>query len=124
MASFTYRGSVEALQGTQWEVPDSIPLTQKAAWIESAARQAELEAAAQEEQQAREAEVLAARLEKAKNDASIEKLTSESAEQMQYIKAGIRNSLGDMDYLRRYLNWHDVMVLTETDAYKQYDLET
>ena len=55
--------------------------------------------------------------------ALLEKLTSESAEQMQYIKAGIRNSLGDMDYLRRYLNWHDVMVLTETDAYKQYDLE-
>ena len=77
MASFTYRGSVEALQGTKWEVPDSIPLTQKAAWIESAARQAELEAAAAEEQQAREAEVLAARLEKAKNDASLERINSE-----------------------------------------------
>ena len=55
--------------------------------------------------------------------ALLEKLIGESAEQMQYIKAGIRHSLGDMDYLRRYLNWHDVMVLTETNKYKQYDVE-
>ena len=80
MAQITYRGAVQELVGTVWDVPDAIPLTQKAAWIESAARQAELEAAAQEEQQAREAEVLAARLEKAKNDTSIEKLTNEITE--------------------------------------------
>ncbi len=80
MAQITYRGAVQELVGTVWDVPDAIPLTQKAAWIESAARQAELEAAAVEEQQAREAEVLAARLEKAKNDASLERINSEIAQ--------------------------------------------
>ena len=77
MAQLTYRGTVESLQGSKWEVPDSIPMNQRAAWIESTAREAELAAAASAEKEAREAEVLAARVEKAKQDESISKLTTD-----------------------------------------------
>jgi hypothetical protein len=52
-------------------------MNQRAAWIESTAREAELAAAASAEKEAREAEVLSARVEKAKNDASISKITAD-----------------------------------------------
>ena len=77
MAKLVYRGTVETLQGSKWDVPDSVPMNQRAAWIESTAREADLAAAASAEKEAREAEVLAARVEKAKNDASISKITAD-----------------------------------------------
>ena len=40
---------------------------------------------------------------------------------MKHIKHGIKQSLGDFDYMRQYLNWHDLMELAETDKYKEYD---
>ena len=95
MASFTYRGSVEALQGSKWDVPDSIPLNQKAAWIESAARQAELEAAAAEEQKAREAEVLAARIAKQQDEAAVEAQLSPLRDQV----SNLQEQLAEMSAL-------------------------
>lgn len=77
MQKVVYRGEIVELQGTSWEVPDSVPMTGRKAWIESQHREAELQAAANAERAQREQEVLAARLEKAKQDASIEKLTSD-----------------------------------------------
>lgn len=53
--------------------------------------------------------------------ALLEKLIGETAEQMKHLKRGIRQALGDFDYMRHYLNWHDLMVLTETSKYKQYE---
>ena len=35
MPSITYRGTVEELKGSTWDVPNSVPFDQKAAWIES-----------------------------------------------------------------------------------------
>jgi len=46
--------------------------------------------------------------------ALLDKLIGEGAEQTENMKKGIAHTLGDMDYLREYLNWHDVMVLAET----------
>lgn len=40
---------------------------------------------------------------------------------MKYLKRGIKQSLGEYDYMRKYLNWHDIMVLAETDKFKSYD---
>ena len=77
MAKLVYRGTVESLQGSKWDVPDSVPMNQRAKWIESTAREADLAAAASAEKEAREAEVLAARVEKAKQDESINKLTTD-----------------------------------------------
>ena len=34
---------------------------------------------------------------------------------------GISHTLGDMDYMRQYLNWHDVMVLAEKGKFKNYE---
>ena len=39
------------------------------------------------------------------------------------MKRGIKHSLGELDYLRSYLNWHDIMELTETDKFKTYDID-
>ena len=58
-------------------------------------------------------------------DQLLDRLITENQEQMKHIKVGIKQSLGDFDYLRHYLNWHDLMDLTETkqdvNMYKQYD---
>jgi hypothetical protein len=40
---------------------------------------------------------------------------------MKYLTRGIKQSLGEYDYMRGYLNWHDIMVLAETNKYKSYD---
>ena len=73
----TYRGKIAEIQGTSWEIPDSVPLNGRLAWIESQHREAQLQAAADAEREQREQEVLAARLEKAKQDSSIDRLNSE-----------------------------------------------
>ena len=73
----TYRGKIAEIQGTSWEIPDSVPLNGRLAWIESQHREVQLQAAADAEREQREQEVLAARLEKAKQNASIDRLNSE-----------------------------------------------
>lgn len=40
------------------------------------------------------------------------------------MKRGIQQSLGDFNYLRQYLNWHDIMVLIESNKLKHYDSES
>ena len=95
MTNFVYRGSVAALQGSKWDVPDAVPMSQKAAWIESAARQAELEAAAAEEQKAREAEVLAARIAKQQDEAAVEAQLSPLRDQV----SNLQEQLAEMSAL-------------------------
>jgi len=64
MPSVVYRGPVEDLQGSRWEVPGTvIQAGQAAAWIESEARQAAAEEAAAAEAAQRQQELLAARIE-------------------------------------------------------------
>jgi hypothetical protein len=60
----TYRGEVEDLQGTRWDVPDSVLAAgQAASWIASQHRQQLAEEAAAAEAERRQAELLAARME-------------------------------------------------------------
>ena len=69
-----YRGEIPELQGTKWDVPSTIPMAGRAAWIESQHREAlarEAAAAAKAEADAeaaaREAELLGARIEAARS---------------------------------------------------------
>ena len=73
MALLTYRGTNKELQGMQFDVPATIPMSQAAAWIESQEREREArekanlaKAEADAEAQRRERELLAARIEEAK----------------------------------------------------------
>lgn len=54
-------------------------------------------------------------------EALLGKLTEETAGQIKHVKRGVQKVLGDFNYLRQYLNWHDIMVLSETDKLKQYN---
>ena len=74
MAKVTYRGDVSELKGSRWDVPAGVPGSQMAAWIESQHREAQAreaaalaKAEADAEAAAREAELLAARIEVAKS---------------------------------------------------------
>ena len=74
MATVTYRGDVAELKGSRWDVPAGVPGSQMAAWIESQHREAQAreaaalaKAEADAEAAAREAELLAARIEAAKS---------------------------------------------------------
>jgi hypothetical protein len=67
MATVTYRGQVEELQGTSWDVPTSVlQAGQAKVWVESQHRQQLAEAAAQAEADQRQQELLAARLEQSR----------------------------------------------------------
>ena len=69
----TYRGPVEELQGTDWDVPESVIRSgQGAKWIESQHRQAQAEEAARAEAEQRQRELLAARLEQQRQQAEAE----------------------------------------------------
>ena len=64
----TYRGTVEELQGTRWDVPPGVPSSSMASWIESQHREQQAreaselaKAEADAEAAARESELLAAR---------------------------------------------------------------
>lgn len=52
-----------------------------------------------------------------------DQLVAETAEQMKHIKMGIKGTLGEMNYIRSFLNWHDLMVLVETKILKNFDKE-
>lgn len=74
MSVVVYRGEVAALQGQKFDVPETVPLNQRAKWIESQAREQEArdaaalaKAEADAEAQAREEELLSARIEAAKS---------------------------------------------------------
>ena len=74
MQVVTYRGEIEELRGTSWEIPETVPLNGRKAWIESHHREqkareaaANARAKADAEAQAREAELLASRVEAAKS---------------------------------------------------------
>lgn len=54
-------------------------------------------------------------------EALLDKLCNESAEQMKFYKKGVAHILGDMHYMLKYLNWHDMMMQAETDKWKKYD---
>jgi len=40
---------------------------------------------------------------------------------MSYVRRGIKNTLGDISYLTKFLNWHDMMILAEKMNTKLYD---
>lgn len=64
MATVTYRGQVEELQGAPFDVPDSVVKAgQAASWIESQHREQQAREAAAAEAERRQQELLAARLE-------------------------------------------------------------
>ena len=74
MSVVVYRGEVAALQGQKFDVPETVPLNQRAKWIESQAREQEArdaaalaKAEADADAQARETELLSARIEAAKS---------------------------------------------------------
>jgi hypothetical protein len=76
MPKVTYRGSIEELVGSSWEVPQTVlSAGQGSAWIESQARQAAAEAAAQAEAEQRQQALLAARLEAQRQAAEAEAAT-------------------------------------------------
>ena len=77
MPLLTYRGAIPELQGQKFDVPTSVPLTGASKWIESSWREEQAMATATAEKESREAEVLAARVEKARQDESISKLTTD-----------------------------------------------
>lgn len=40
---------------------------------------------------------------------------------MKFVRKGLKNTLGEITYLTKFLNWHDMMVLTEKTYVKEYD---
>jgi hypothetical protein len=38
-------------------------------------------------------------------------LNDESKEQMRHVKIGMANTLGEMNFLRQFLSWHNIMKL-------------
>lgn len=51
-------------------------------------------------------------------DALLAKLVEESTLQMRHVKRGVVHTLGDADYLRRFVNWHDLMIASEGHCLK------
>ena len=81
MAQITYRGPVETLQGTSWQVPDSVlQAGQGAAWVESQHRQQLAEEAAKQEADQRQQELLAARIEAQRLAAEADAATTPAVE--------------------------------------------
>jgi hypothetical protein len=76
MPEVVYRGSVEEIQGSRWTVPDSVlQAGQGRQWIESQHRQQLAEEAAKQEAEARQRELLAARVEAARLQAEADAAT-------------------------------------------------
>ena len=95
MPQVTYRGSVEELVGSSWDVPSTVlNAGQAASWIESQARQAAAEEAAQAEAEQRQRELLAARLEAQRQAAQAE--AAEPAPTRSELEAGLRQELSDL----------------------------
>jgi len=92
----TYRGPVEELQGSSWNVPDAVlNAGQAARWIESQHRQAQAEEAARVEAERRQQELLSARLEQQRRQAEAEQeaLANAPAATRDELKAELQEEL-------------------------------
>ena len=106
MASITYRGTVDELKGSTWDVPSSVPFEQKAAWIESRHREAQSLDAADAERQQRENDLLSARIRDQKNQDAMALLQAE----VMSISTGLE------DLSDRFGTAPDVAAMTEWNA--------
>ncbi len=106
MQKVTYRGEIEELQGSKWEVPDSVPIDGRKAWIESQHREAELESAAEAERQQRERELLSARIQRQQTQDTIGQLQAE----VEQVNAGLS------ELSERFGTSPDVVAMTEWNA--------
>ena len=80
MAVLTYRGSIPEIQGQKFDVPDSVPQTSRAKWIESTWREEQARATAEAEREAREQRLLQERIESTRQQNAIDSLASEIGE--------------------------------------------
>ena len=97
MASAIYRGSVEELVGTSWNVPETVMQSGQAAkWIESQHRQAVAEEAAKAEAETRQQELLAARLEAQRRQAEAERVEVERVQTRSELEAGLKDELSEL----------------------------
>ena len=93
----TYKGSVEELVGTSWEVPQSVLSSGQAArWIESEFRQTQAEKAAKAEAEQRQRELLAARLEQQRQQAEAERVEVERAQTRSELETGLKDELSEL----------------------------
>ncbi|QNI55178.1 hypothetical protein SynBIOSE41_02687 [Synechococcus sp. BIOS-E4-1] len=106
MQKVTYRGEIDELKGTSWEVPDSIPLEGRKAWIESQHREAQLESAAEAERQQRERELLNARIQQQQTQDTIGQLQAD----VEQVNAGLA------ELSERFGTSPDVTAMTEWNA--------
>ena len=106
MQKVIYRGEIDELKGTSWEVPDSIPLEGRKAWIESQHREAQLQSAAEAERQQRERELLNARIQQQQTQDSIGQLQAD----VEQVNAGLA------ELSERFGTSPDVTAMTEWNA--------
>ena len=106
MASITYRGSVEELKGTKWDVPSSVPFDQKAAWIESKHKEQQALDAADAERQQRESDLLSARIRDQKSQEAMDLLQAE----VMAVSTGLE------DLSEKFGTAPDVQAMTEWNA--------
>ena len=93
----TYRGPVKELQGTDWDVPETVIRSgQGAKWIESQHRQAVAEEAAKAEADQRQRELLAARLEQQRQQAEAERVEVERAQTRSELETGLKDELSEL----------------------------
>lgn len=75
--TLTYRGKISEIQGQKFQVPSSIPLESRAAWIESNWREQQAREAAEQERQEREQRLLQERIEATRQENLIGNLKAE-----------------------------------------------
>ena len=93
----TYRGPVKELQGTDWDVPETVIRSgQGAKWIESQHRQAVAEEAAKAEAETRQQELLAARLEAQRRQVEAERVEVERVQTRSELEAGLKEELSEL----------------------------
>ena len=73
----TYRGEIPEIQGQRFQVPSSIPMESRAAWIESTWREQQAREAADQECQEREQHLLQERIEATRQENLIGNLKAE-----------------------------------------------
>ncbi|KZR92118.1 hypothetical protein MITS9509_01576 [Synechococcus sp. MIT S9509] len=106
MLKVTHRGEIVQLQVTSWEVPDSIPIDGRKAWIESQHREAQLPSAAEAERQRRKRELLNARIQQQQTQDTIGQLQAD----VEQVNAGLA------ELSERFGTSPDVTAMTEWNA--------
>ena len=106
MQKVTYRGEIDELKGSSWEVPDSIPIDGRKAWIESQHREAQLPSAAEAERQRRKRELLNARIQQQQTQDTIGQLQAD----VEQVNAGLAELSG------RFGTSPDVTAMTEWNS--------